>query len=344
MKNGFIYILILLVVLLWSCAKKTETEKYQYERNNIIYAKDLIKEIEIDSLMFTTMSNPYIIADYLLIADYRSYDHLIHLFDKKDFHYVGSMAYMGRGPGEITQMGYVGINEALRKIEVTDFGKQKIFSFDLDSALADPFYFPVEKLKIVGNKLLTRYKYISENICMGLFLEPIGSSDYKVSVGTQNMNTGEFKVMPYTHPQINKKRVSFAVSPEYGLYVECYEGQNLMTICTLDGKLKYNVYGGNEWKENHRGRKEFYRQTSFVRDKIFALFLDDNVLAGNPSNNSPLNQPTKFLVFGLNGDYIATIETDYRISSFCYDDENNRIIFSFNDDIQFGYLDLNGVI
>ena len=32
---------------------------------------------------------------------------------------------------------------------------------------------------------------------------------------------------------------------------------------------------------------------------------------------------------------------NYKIADFCYDKENNRIIMCMNDDIQFGYLDLD---
>ena len=35
----------------------------------------------------------------------------------------------------------------------------------------------------------------------------------------------------------------FAASKEYGIYVKCYKYNDLMTICNLDGSLKYNVYG-----------------------------------------------------------------------------------------------------
>jgi hypothetical protein len=42
--------------------------------------------------------------------------------------------------------------------------------------------------------------------------------------------------------------------------------------------------------------------------------------------------------------YIQTLETGYRISYFCYDKENNRILMALDDDIQFACLELDGLI
>lgn len=342
MKKIVSITLVLLFVL--SCKQQEHAiEKTQNKRDNIISVKDLIKEIDPDSILFSSMSKPYIIDDYLLIADYKSYDHTVQIFDKNDFHHIMGIAYTGLGPGEIARLGYVGIDEKHRKIELTDLGKQIIYSFDLDSVLADPFYMPQVKAKIIGEKLLYKYQYINENTCMGLILEPVSNSDYKVTVGTRNMDNGELRKMPYTHPAVQNKRVEFSVSPEYNQYVECYINQDLMSICSLDGSLKYNIYGGNDWKENERGRKEYYRSVAFVGDKIFALYLNDDGLINDPMKGPIGNYATKFLVFDLEGNYLATLETGYSIFVFCYDKDNNRIIFSFNEDMQFGYLDLNNL-
>ena len=42
----------------------------------------------------------------------------------------------------------------------------------------------------------------------------------------------------------------------------------------------------------------------------------------------------------LDGNYLKTLETGYKIARFCYDRDNNRILLSMDDDIQFGYLDM----
>ena len=51
--------------------------------------------------------------------------------------------------------------------------------------------------------------------------------------------------------------------------------------------------------------------------------------------------PTKILIFDLTGNYIKTLDVGYKISDCCYDETNNRIVMAFDDEIQFGYLNLN---
>ncbi len=54
--------------------------------------------------------------------------------------------------------------------------------------------------------------------------------------------------------------------------------------------------------------------------------------------------PTKLLLFDLKGNHIKTLDIGYRISDFCHDKKNNNIIFCFDDVIQFGYLNLDGIL
>ena len=91
-----------------------------------------------------------------------------------------------------------------------------------------------------------------------------------------------------------------------------------MTICNLDGNLKYNVYGQN-WDSRKSNRIAQYKKVIFVKDLIFASYSGNN-------NFSDEALPTRIIVFDINGDYIKTLETSYKICEFCYDQENNRII------------------
>ena len=49
--------------------------------------------------------------------------------------------------------------------------------------------------------------------------------------------------MKYAHPEVERKRAMFAVSTEKDLIVETYNHHDLMTICNMNGDLKYNIYG-----------------------------------------------------------------------------------------------------
>jgi len=333
--NKLFYVLCI-VILCWGCS--SETEKPQNSRNNIVNVKDKVIEIEIENVLINNYALVFIMNDYLLISDYKSFDNQIYLFDKNSFNYLAGTAPRGPGPYEITLIGHIEPDETHQRFYVTDAGKQKIFGYVLDSVLANPQYRPEEKMKMNATFFPEKYQYVNDTLCIGIVWEVLSYSDYKPSVAKWNMETGEIITMPYEHPKIKKKRINFAVSMEHGIYVECYYYRDLMTICDLDGNLKYNIYGRN-WDAPTPSFNSmyYYKKAKFIGDKIVAAY------SGN-KNFSDEELPTKFLVFDLNGDYIKTIETGYKMVDFCYDSDNNRIIMSLDDVIHFAYLELDGLI
>ena len=334
-KNKLSYLLFIFFTLCWGCS--SETEKRQNNRNNIVNVKDKIEEIVIEDVFIGQTARMFLTEKQLIIGDYMAVDEQIHLFDKNNYNYLACTAPRGQGPDEITIMGHIESVQTNRIIYVSDHGKRKIFSYDLDSILANPQYKPTEKMKMESDLFPDRYQYINDTLCIGTVIAPIGNSDYKPTVAKWNMLTGDIQPMKYEHPKIGKKRITFAASMEYGIYVECYSYHDLMTICDLDGNLKYNIYGRN-WNSRISNSISHYRKAVFVKDKIFATY------SGGNNSSDDERFPTKFLVFEINGDYIKTIETGYKICDFCYDQENNRIILNLDADKQFAYLNLAGII
>lgn len=328
---------ILLFTLGWSCTQDSGTEKHQDKRDRIVKVRDKVKEIVIDEVLIGRNAQPFLMNDYLLIDDYGSGDKHIHLFDKSSFRYLTSTAYKGEGPDEITIAGSVGIDEANRKFYMTDHGKLKLFSFDLDRVLADPFYMPEVKRDLNNKEFPSDYYYINDTLCYAVIIKPTGSYGFNQCIGKWNMSTGAITPMKYTHPEIKKKRVSMAVSEKNGIYAESYHHNDLLTICTLDGELKYNVYGP-KWNNQNTNRERYYGDI---------LFCSDNIMTSTSfgrDNFGKEDSPTTFLVFDLEGNYLQTLEVGYNIVRFCYDQDNNRIIMVLDDEIQFAYLDLNGII
>jgi hypothetical protein len=321
-------------MVFWSCSR-TSTEKYQNQRNRIIDVREKVKEIRIEDILISQTARLYLMDNYLIIGDYRSPDKYIHLFDRETFSYITSLADRGQGPGEITNMGHIEPNEAQRKFYVSDHGKQTIFSYDLDSVLGNPLYMPEVKMKMNKSQFPDRYQYINDTLSIGLIINPIGVANFAPSVGKWNMNTGEIIPMKYEHPDIDKKRINFDVSMENGIYVECYSNYDLMTICNLKGNLKYNIYGPN-WTKQLNGLHH-YSKVIFCKDKILAAYAGGDY-------RSDKYFPTKFFAFDINGDYLQTIETGYRISDYCYDEKNNRIILNLDDEIQFAYFELDEAV
>ncbi|MDR1344454.1 MAG: 6-bladed beta-propeller [Tannerellaceae bacterium] len=140
---------ILPALVCCGCNVSTETEKYQASRDNIINVSDRVVEIVIEDPLLGQNNRLYLMDDYLIIQDHRALDRLIHLFDRSSFEYVGGIANRGQGPGEIANMGFIAVDEARHRFYVNDHGKQKIFSYDLDSVLSNsPSYLPEVKLEM----------------------------------------------------------------------------------------------------------------------------------------------------------------------------------------------------
>lgn len=329
-------LLILIAICIWGCTDRSDSEIYQHKRDKVTNIKSDIKEIQIEDVLIGSVARLYIVNDHLLIVDHNSADELIHIFNKNDFKYLTSIADIGQGPGEITVIGHIEKEKNNQAFLVSDHGKQKIFSYNIDSALNTPSYMPKERVSMAKTQFPHVYTLINDSLSIGLFIKPIGTSDFSQSIGKWNMTTGDVETLSQEHPKVKIKRVSFAISEENGLFVECYSYDDLMTVYGLDGAMKFNIYGPN-WDKRASGRLQHYRKVAFCGDYIFATYFGEK--------NSPDKYiPSKFIVFDTSGNYIKTIVTEYPVSDFCYDEDNNRLIMSLDSEIQFGYLNLDGII
>lgn len=334
--NKSLYFL-LIVFICWSCSDNSTKERHQSKRNNIVNVRKEVKEIDTEDVLIGRVARLYLINNYLFIKDPMSQDKLIHIFDKNNFQYITSIAELGQGPKEITNIGHIAKDEANSKFYVSDHGKQRIFSYELDSVLIDPSYSPKVKKIMKEGQFPGKYEYINDTLCIGKIIEPIGVNDFKESIARWNMNTNDVKLISLQHPKIKKKRIDFALSEKEGLFAECYHYYNLMTIYDLNGNLKCNIYGPN-WNSNPSKRLSYYTNIAFCKNKILTTYSSGDEITEN-------NHPTKFLIFDINGNYIKTLETGYKICNFCYDEDNNRIIMNLDDEkIQFAYLDIEGLI
>lgn len=336
--------MLLLVFLCWSCVHNPTEKNSKSKRDKIVRVKDKIKEIEITDVMCNRFCDIYLMNDYFIIVEHRSTDKQIHLFYKNDFRYITSAAPIGQGPGEITNMGDLIVDEVRRRFYVCDNGKQKIFSYELDSVLVNPFYMPEVKMDLNATEHPKESQFINDTLLMGLVLEPTGISGFQLYTAKWNINTGEFDYMEDLHPEIERKRYSVAISLEQGIYVECFHHHDLMCIRKLDGELVYNIYG-RHWNTETSNKSLYYNnRVVFCKDKIVSLYVGGNNFYIDKNGSLQGVWPTKLIVFDSNGEYIKTLETGYNICDFCYDEANNRLIMSMNNNIQFGYLELEGLL
>ena len=332
--------LFLLIASCWGCSSSPTTEKFQDERDNIINVRDQIKEIPIGDLLIGFFSWPVVIDNYIFITDYKTVAEFVHIFDKNNFKYITSILPKGQGPGEIANIGgHIAEDKVNRKFYVSDHGKSRIFSYDLDRAIADPAYLPIEKMKMGDQVFPDKYEYINDTLSIGVTIQRLGNGNFDPVVAKFNMKTGEITPMSYTiNPNVKKKRIFFALSMEHGIYVEAYMPHDLMTICSLDGELKYNIYGPNWDAETHG--KNYFNNVKFCKDRIVATYSGERGITADRK----VIYSTKFQVFDLEGNYLKTLETGYPIINYCYDEDNHRILMSLNEEMQFAYLDVGELL
>lgn len=334
MKKLF-FLLALQAIL--GCHSGNPTEKHLSHRNNIENVHDKIVAIDIDEPYISSNCKVYVMDKYLFIVDYLSSHRFIHIFDKNTFQYIANIAPKGHGPYEFINIGDICPDEKNRKFYVFDYSKYKLFSYDLDSVIRDPSYRFHEKTSF--KEPLYPYKccYINDTLSLVSIVDVENNyRNVNILAGLWNMCTRELRI-GYENPSVKKKRFQFAASAEEGIYVKCYSRYDLMTICNLDGTLKCNVYGP-EWNKEITNTCHYNMDVHICKDRILALY-------SGADHRSKEHYPSKIHIFDTAGNYIKTLETGFHILFFWYDKEKHRIVFcTYYDEMQFGYLDLEGII
>ena len=300
-------------------------EKSQNHSTNIIDVKESVKEIIIDTPLIGGWARPFIVNDYLLISDSQSEEKLISIFDKNNFSYLMGVGDAGEGPDEVHHRFFV-----------PDYGKLKVLSYSVDSILKNPFYRPEVKGDMKELQFPDRFVYVNDTFCIARSIMVGESKYFQQSLVRWNMLTGEMKLLVEGHPKVERKRSQFAVSLEHNLIVDCYAHHDLMTIYDLDGNLKYNIYGPY-WDDKTSNDMVYYDAVVICKDKIVAAY------AGG-RNWSDEGFPNCFQVYDFDGNYIKTLNIGRKICNFCYDQELNRLIMVLDNEIQFAYLNLDGLI
>jgi hypothetical protein len=226
---------------------------------------------------------------------------------------------------------------------VADVGNQKLLRFDLQKVLSDTAYMPEEIASLDKGEFPYTFHYVNDTLCYAQFFKVNKEQkDYVPVVAKWNPQTGEKTYMSYEgNPQVRENKTSFAVSPQNDVYVEAYWYDDLLTILSTSGRLRYTIYG-KDWKNNHSEKHLYFGNVILTKDCIIASYLaGENVYRKNGSPHG--NYPDKLLIFTLDGTYMRTLQVGYPILNFTYDDENHRVIMALDDEMQLGYLDLSSL-
>ncbi|MGE0077536.1 MAG: hypothetical protein AB7S48_06725 [Bacteroidales bacterium] len=325
----YLYIVLLIVT---SCKinddKRLET--IQTKRDNIIdVSKDII-DIKTSILLGNCFL--YIIDNYLVISENSPCgDKGIHIFNKNTFEYITSTGIIGKGPGEVTRQGRIGVDHKNKILWVSDHGKQVMWKFPLDSILNNNMYKPTEKLDLLNNLFIERYDFLNDSIALGKAVHVLSTDSYDMVTAKLNLHTNVTEIFGYEHPNaIGKKSNSFfALSLKDSIYVNCYSNCDLMTICNLNGNLKCNIVGP-DGLENKNYKKVYYSGIDIIKTYIIASYIGNATFYYDDFKRLKGNLPSKFLIFDKEGNYKETLETGSKFTYFCIDEDNNRIIVYFD--------------
>ncbi len=340
------YLQLLTAFLLFiaaGCGNKNEneTEIIQKERDKIVNVSEKIVNIETDYVF--GRSSLHIIDNILVAAESFPLDEKVdHLFNLNTFKYITSTGVLGRGPGEITVPSGLYVDREQRAFWQLDVGKKLWYKFPLDSVLSDKMFMPTVSVKLIDTLLLVYYGFLNDSIALGKAIEPFTGSPFVTMAMTKfNIKTGEIRRFGYENPKVEGRWTNsvFTLSVENGIYVNCYLNKDLITICDLNGNLKYNVYGPG-WNDPIEDDNGYFYGVIIYKKRIFASYngSSGSIIEGNIERGV---YPRSIIVFGLDGSYQKTIETGSEIFRFCIDEKNNRIIAYFNDRMEpLGYFDI----
>lgn len=342
MKYAFSFTwLLLLLIIGCKTNSNANTEKIQKARNRIINVGDKIVDIKPEILFGNSVL--YLIDDILIVREVTPKGEKgIHLFNKNTFKYIKSMGFLGRGPGEIASLGGIGIDRINRILWVQDHGNKVMWKFPLDSVLNNEMFKPKIKLELSYDSFIERFGFLNDSIVLGVAVQIFPDYSFVKAMSKLNLNTNSIEKYGYVHPKAVGKNSSsvFALSVKNNYYVNCYYQSDLMTICDLEGNLRYNVYGP-EGLNNKDNKKSYYFGVDLTNKYIIASYIGDVGLISD-ENGPKGNTPSKLIVFDLKGNYKKTIETGYKFTYFCVDEENKRIIAYFDSRVEaLGYFNVD---
>lgn len=158
-----------LMMLGLSCTQPPVQEKYQKSRDKVVDVQDKVVEIGTGDVLVGNNNLLYVLGDYLIVVEYNwtAIDKIVHLFDRFTYKPVLSTVNKGQGPGEIANPGVLIMNERKGCFYFPDNARMKLYTYVLDSLLADPGYKPAVKCSFPEDRVPSDVVYVSDTLCIG---------------------------------------------------------------------------------------------------------------------------------------------------------------------------------
>lgn len=325
-----------LILALCSCGQSVGSAQtvHQSKRDNIEDANLISID---DSLpMLHDASFLTMLGDTLILRDHKSTDKMFVAYDIPSGRYIGSFGQFGAGPGELSNAGGVFTNG--HNLYCINGGSRKMVKFDVDTALTDSLYKPIDIIEIVSfsdGLLKHPYNYNIVNDSMLICCVKMHHPDtHKMEscLGKFDMNTGDVKVIDdVMHPVVGRNN-NIGVSVADSLIVIYSYDQDRIKFSDLNGNVFKVIRGPNFSEELSRGI-EYFSNVTIGGDRLFAVYL-----------NRPLTGDDKrsdIIVMDLEGNYLKTYRMNDHIWDMVYNESTGRLYVSCDGDPQFGYIQID---
>ena len=320
---------LLLLPFLWSCQHKTESvfpQKMNLEG----------KEIQVDVIVAAGDMEIY---DNLLIkrGDYKE-ETAIRIFDLADFSLLTNVIGRGRGPGEVANPAGGVIDDENDILWLTDWGKNCIHQFYIDSLLVNPHYkaktsFPLDKSWIPTMNMFYlpsgHIGFTSVMLQKNLvsFMDLSGNLVDSLAVPNK-VYPDMWKDMGYSDVPLICKYV-----PEYNRMVIVSRHENKFSVIEMDGtpvlqkedipEASDKVFAGS-WENS------FY---TICADNtyIFLVYAGGRMGDFDAEGQFQVQYPNRLLVVDWEGNFRFDITLDHGIIFVTLDKERKRLICDTKD-------------
>ena len=327
-----------LMLALCSCGQGAGSVSvvHQNERNNIEEAT--LVSIDDSLPMLHDASFLEILGDTLIIEDHKSTDWIFHAFDIAKGQYIGSFGPFGGGPSELSNVGGVFINNAEKELYCINGGRNRIVKFDLDKAIPDTTYRPVDVIEMAtisdgALRIPYHFNYINDTllICTVATHHP-ETRKLETYLGSFNLLTGESSIKDdLTKPTIGRSN-HMAVSVSDDLIVVASHDQDYIRFYDLSEKLQRAVTGPNYSEKPVKGIEHFYN-VRVAGDKLCAVYLNRPLIGDDKRSD--------IIIMDLKGNYLKTYRMNDHIWDMVYNESTGRLYVSCDGDPQFGYIQID---
>lgn len=337
-----IIILFILFSSTIACKKEGDTKHYSSDQFIIRLNSPDIRECALNIPMGAPAL--FYTGNRLWALDYRAYtEHVIYELSGDNYGIAKGYLKIGRGPGEITRAGDVTVHGG--KVYVNDNGRSSIWVFSLDSMLFNPDIINGKEILINDGYILSNMYFVNDSIAVSLAVHPLSTSTFEEKVVKGNIRSYEFSEWGYEHPEAIGRTISSSklVRLKDGGFARCYLWLDIITILNPDGTLRYNIYGSH-WRRHDVGEYEFCHDICAYKDYFLVSYVGDVSDITDRNGRSRGNLPTRVLVFGNEGNHLATIEFGEKFNRMAVDEQKQRLVITFYErDAMLGYIGLEPI-